>query len=274
MAAGLKSGPHFYSCRPYKRSTWSSLRAEFLLTFYFHVRCCLAGTQVPYTQYVVCLAVISALQHVMACMGLPTDKTAFPFRIKWPNDIYVISKEGGAPQKVGGILCNSLATGQMFSVVIGMGLNVSNEEPTTCVNSILRRMVSDSAENVVMNRERLLATIINHFEEFQQVRLLHQHEGCVHAIAFQLGSTSYPIIIQVLETEGFDVLEPTYRRYWLHENQRVFVGEAQTPMTVRGLSRTGYLRATDDAGEYFELHPDGNSFDMMQGMISRRVLSP
>lgn len=41
-------------------------------------------------------------------------------------------------------------------------------------------------------------------------------------------------------------------------------------MTVRGLSSSGYLRAQDDEGEEFELHPDGSSLDMMQGMISRK----
>lgn len=43
-------------------------------------------------------------------------------------------------------------------------------------------------------------------------------------------------------------------------------------MTVRGLSKSGYLRAQDDAGEEFELHPDGNSLDMMKGMISRKTV--
>lgn len=45
----------------------------------------------------------------------------------------------------------------------------------------------------------------------------------------------------------------------------------QTPMTVQGISKSGYLRAQDDSGEEFELHPDSNSLDLMQGMISRKT---
>jgi biotin--protein ligase len=38
-----------------------------------------------------------------------------------------------------------------------------------------------------------------------------------------------------------------------------------------GLTSSGYLRARDEAGRECELHPDGNSLDMMQGLIKRKV---
>ena len=55
-----------------------------------------------------------------------------------------------------------------------------------------------------------------------------------------------------------------------HKRPRTGLDVVQVPMTVRGLSSSGYLRAQDDEGEEFELHPDGSSLDMMQGMISRK----
>ena len=32
----------------------------------------------------------------------------------------------------------------------------------------------------------------------------------------------------------------------------------QVPLTVQGLTPSGYLKAIDQAGQLFELHPDGN----------------
>ncbi len=52
-------------------------------------------------------------------------------RIKWPNDIY------GHQLKIAGILCQSAYRNQQFQVVIGIGLNLSNREPTTCVDALI-----------------------------------------------------------------------------------------------------------------------------------------
>ena len=48
-------------------------------------------------------------------------------------------------------------------------------------------------------------------------------------------------------------------------------GGAKTEVTVRGLTKTGYLLATDAAGARFELHPDGNSFDFFQGLVKKKL---
>lgn len=42
-------------------------------------------------------------------------------------------------------------------------------------------------------------------------------------------------------------------------------------MTVQGLSKEGYLRAVDASGQVHVLHPDGNSLDMMSGLVSKKV---
>jgi biotin--protein ligase len=57
-------------------------------------------------------------------------------RIKWPNDIYTGSL------KIGGILCQSAYRNQEFQVVIGVGLNVSNRQPTTCVDALIEEQYS------------------------------------------------------------------------------------------------------------------------------------
>ena len=54
-------------------------------------------------------------------------------RIKWPNDIY------SNGMKIGGVLCHSTYREKDFHVVIGVGLNLDNSQPTTCVNDIIQR---------------------------------------------------------------------------------------------------------------------------------------
>jgi hypothetical protein len=42
-------------------------------------------------------------------------------------------------------------------------------------------------------------------------------------------------------------------------------------LTIRGLSPSGYLLAVSDVGVCYELTPDGNSLDMMNGLLKRKV---
>lgn len=117
--------------------------------------------------------------------GLLTTKDAFSFRIKWPNDIYALCGEPQKLLKVGGILCNSMSCGQQFSVIVGIGLNISNKEPTTCVNDIITAALHARGRTSAqpLNRETLLATTMKHFEEFQSVRYCCDcriHTKCSH----------------------------------------------------------------------------------------------
>lgn len=45
-------------------------------------------------------------------------------------------------------------------------------------------------------------------------------------------------------------------------------------LTVRGLSPSGFLMAQDASGASYELTPDGNSLDMMKGLIRRKLPAP
>lgn len=56
--------------------------------------------------------------------------TRLGVKIKWPNDIYCDNL------KLGGILCQSTYRDQKFHLVSGVGLNVDNRQPTTCVNEL------------------------------------------------------------------------------------------------------------------------------------------
>lgn len=56
---------------------------------------------------------------------------ALDVRIKWPNDLYA----GGL--KLGGVLCHSVYRARAFATVTGVGLNLANREPTTCVDALV-----------------------------------------------------------------------------------------------------------------------------------------
>ena len=55
-----------------------------------------------------------------------------PFAIKWPNDVYY-----NKVNKVGGILVKSSIMGDEIFLKIGVGLNVSNQHPTVCLNRVM-----------------------------------------------------------------------------------------------------------------------------------------
>ncbi|KMZ62323.1 Biotin--[acetyl-CoA-carboxylase] ligase [Zostera marina] len=76
----------------------------------------------------------------------------------------------------------------------------------------------------------------------------------------------------------FVVLEDLYYQTWLHSGQIVTIEEklegqstVETHVTIQGLTITGYLLATDELGNNYELSPDGNSFDFFKGLVRRKL---
>ncbi|EFN52509.1 hypothetical protein CHLNCDRAFT_26827 [Chlorella variabilis] len=189
------------------------------LMFSAATRLAIPGQRLPFVQYVVSLAVVHA-------------GGAIDVRIKWPNDVYA----GGL--KLGGILCHSSYRDSLFHIILGVGLNLSNRQPTTC-----QQQHQQALEPV--SREVLLAGILSRLE---------------------------PMLAQ-LAAEGFAPFEAEYCRHWLHSGQRVQLEEGGqlTPVTIRGLSPSGYLLATDAGGERYELHPDGNSLDFFRGLVRKKL---
>ena len=176
------------------------------------------GRTLPFLQYVATMAAVEAIQDVADDAMTTARKAAAedssspapplpPFRrgtgrtvdarIKWPNDLY----SGGV--KIGGVLCQSTYANGRFDVVIGVGLNLDNAEPTTCVNEIIaKRLARDGlvvAPGGECTRERLLAGFMNRFE----------------ALSGMLSAT-----------RSFSGLEASYLRQWLHTDQDVVIEDA------------------------------------------------
>ena len=218
------------------------------------------GATLPFVQYLVSLAVVKAIKNKPGLGSLP-------LHIKWPNDIYVNRRD-----KIGGILCNADYDGKMFTVIIGVGINVNNSKPTTCLNDVIRAHAADlgrgDAQPLTMTREELLA---NFFFEFEQIR------------------NSFLV-------KGFAPFSTEYTDNWLHTDQEVLVeraapkaaapgganeeplSETETPAPrmeparITGIAPSGNLTVqfANSGGRDEEVIPDTTSLDMLRGLVTRK----
>lgn len=194
------------------------------------------GRIVPLLQYIASLAVTEAIKDLCFHYGLPQ----LGVKIKWPNDLFLNGL------KVGGVLCTSTYKSKKFNISVGIGLNVDNKQPTTCLNSRLQQIASMACK---LRKEDILASFFNKFENFFELFL----------------------------SQGFQPLEELYYQTWLHSGQRVTVQnicEGQTVdniVTIQGLTSSGYLLAIGDDGQMCELHPDGNSLDFFKGLVRHKM---
>lgn len=199
------------------------------------------GRMVPFLQYVVSLAVVEAVEETCKAGGVQAPDV----RIKWPNDLYVRGV------KIGGVLCTSTYRAKTFNIVVGVGLNVGNREPTTCLDALIEELLHGVSAPTPVRQELLLAAIMAKFES--------------------LNST--------FQDEGFLPLQEAYYRKWLHSGQSVVLEEREpgsstvshVAVMIQGLTPAGYLLASDDVGEQYELHPDGNSFDFLRGLVRQKL---
>lgn len=210
------------------------------LMFSILKRVSITGQNLPFVQYIATLAIVQAVQQLaqQRLQGRSLD-----VRIKWPNDIY------SNGMKIGGVLCYSTYRAKEFQVVIGVGLNLDNSQPTTCVNDILQGRHAELQQQSIWQpiiREELLACI------------LHRLQGLLGKLA----------------ADGFAPLQQAYLQAWLHTNQQVTLvedGDKTVALTIRGLTEYGYLLADDNFGTPFALHPDGNSLDFFKGLIRHKL---
>lgn len=79
--------------------------------------------------------------------------------LKWPNDIIYLCPETAQQLKIGGILVHTMECVDSYDITLSFGLNVFNEEPTTCIKKIL-----GSEDGVSM--DTIVAEIMNHLEEY------------------------------------------------------------------------------------------------------------
>ncbi|KAL0096829.1 biotin-protein ligase [Phycomyces blakesleeanus] len=218
-----------------------SLPTEGALQFSLVVRHNLGLTKAPvvFIQYIIALAVVESIRTRDGYEGVP-------LRLKWPNDIYVDlpGPEGGL-KKVGGLLVNSSFVKDEFLLVIGCGINLANPHPTVSINDVIQN------HNPSLRRlspEDTLSGIMVHFEKMYL-------EFCEKGM-------------------GSWFLDKYYQR-WLHSNKLVtLTTHDDVRARITGItSDYGMLEAVslEDSRKKFTLQPDGNSFDMLKGLIIKKA---
>ena len=185
------------------------------------------GKRLPLLLPLVCLAVVDSVNS----MGNGYEN--LDLRLKWPNDIYA-----GQQCKIGGVLIYTPTIGTSVQANIGVGVNLSNEEPTKCIN----QMAKEKGLNPI-SREIFLSQLFNKLEFY------------LDAIEKNFE----------LNKEIFD----KYHKYWLHSDQSVKVqcddGSMKLGRMV-GLDPDGFLLVDVD-GHKLKFHPNENSFVVSQGVI-------
>ncbi|KAI4520614.1 class II aaRS and biotin synthetase [Schizophyllum commune Loenen D] len=219
----------------------------------------LPAQKLVFVQYLFALAVAEACEDE-GVLGRHGRKV----RIKWPNDVYaeVGYDDKGQKQtkKIGGILVNTGFNGPNADVIIGDGLNVLNEPPIPS----LAQLLPEDTLTPTPTLERIAATILARFDVMWE--------------QFVAGGGS------------FEPFLDRYLKRWLHSDQLVTITTVEPPLRARivGITEHGLLRAMPERGggiagrygagsarggsdgQFIDLQPDGNSFDIMSGMIKAK----
>ncbi|TKA65889.1 hypothetical protein B0A49_09591 [Cryomyces minteri] len=205
-----------------------------------------ATAPVIFIQYLAALAIVE---------GITTYDTGyedFPVKLKWPNDIYAMDPtwDGRGEKKyvkIGGILVNSSYAGSDYTLVAGIGLNVTNAAPTTSLNAIAK-----NARLPPFTLEKLLPRILTCFES----------------------------VYRRFCRTGFDrTMEETYYGRWLHTDQIVTLESAGgVRARIKGITQDfGLLLAEElgwedrKTGKVWQLQSDSNSFDFFKGLVKRKA---
>ena len=80
--------------------------------------------------------------------------------------------------------------------------------------------------------------------------------------------------VMLFAKQGFTPFLERYHQLWLHSNQAVNVLKddgGYSSVIIKGITPYGYLQAVSENGETLELLPDGNSFNFLDGLISKKV---
>ncbi|CAL4122816.1 unnamed protein product, partial [Meganyctiphanes norvegica] len=217
-------------------NSWLSPMGCLMFTVQLHISLTsILGQHISIMQHLASLAIVMAVREQPGYADVP-------MQLKWPNDLYINDEV-----KIGGVFVEATTMGKKIVLNIGVGINLSNTSPTTCINDQIRLMNKEMGSSMEeLDREVYLAEIFNCLEK----------------------------LIDSFQKDGPQAVLPYYYKYWLHNNSRVTVqGEDrhQEAATIIGIDDFGFLVARLDSGHPISLQPDGNSFNMMEGLIYSKL---
>ncbi|OBZ85673.1 Biotin--protein ligase [Choanephora cucurbitarum] len=218
------------------RNSWVSQAGALQFSFVVRHPLQLSNAPVVFIQYLIALAIVESIRT-------RPGYESVPLRLKWPNDIYADLPDG--LKKVGGLLVNSSFAKNEFLLVIGCGVNLNNPHPTVSINDVIQQH-NPSLKR--LEREEVLAHALVTFEKYYM-------EFCEKGM-------------------GSWFLDKYYQR-WLHSDKMVTLTTHDNEKAkIVGITRDyGMLEAVsvNDPRKRFTLQPDGNSFDMLKGLIVKKT---
>ncbi|XP_017082197.2 biotin--protein ligase isoform X2 [Drosophila eugracilis] len=190
------------------------------------------GSRLPLLQHIIGAAIVNSLRSHEQYRVLDVS-------IKWPNDIYA-----NGNQKIGGLVINTTLQGSQAIVNIGSGINLNNSKPTVCINDLIREHNVRVPNNKLsmLKYELFISMIFNEIE-----RLLGE-----------------------VQNGDFDSFYALYYSLWLHSGKTVKIclqNEQEREAEIVGIDDFGFLKVKLPTGAIETVQPDGNSFDMLKGLI-------
>jgi biotin--protein ligase len=115
----------------------------------FSYKFCCEPEVAPGVNLIIPIAIVKAIKTVGFQMSANLSLIT-KLGLKWPNDVYF------EDQKIGGALVNIRPKGDLIYMNIGIGINVDNPKPTTCLNAHF---------NGKFTREHILIEYLKSFDE-------------------------------------------------------------------------------------------------------------
>ncbi|KAL5009959.1 hypothetical protein ScPMuIL_012264 [Solemya velum] len=191
------------------------------------------GCHASFLQHITSLAVVQSVTTIPGYEDME-------LKLKWPNDIYYTNE-----MKLGGVIVQSTVIGGRMHALIGCGFNVTNSNPTICINDLIELHNNKSDTKLPLcSVEQLIARTVSIIE----------------------------LLIEDFQDNGQETFCQKYYKYWLHSGQKVNLqSEGSIDVTILGLDEFGYLNVMAEDGRKISVQPDGNSFDMMHNLITLKT---
>lgn len=190
------------------------------------------GRRLPLIQHIIGVAIVSAIKRL--------EKYEFlGLALKWPNDVYI-----NGTNKIGGLVVTSTLESNMALTNIGVGLNLDNKIPGVCLNDLIQEHNRLSQQKCpLLGYERLIALIFNEIER----------------------------LVDLAQSDKIDEIYSIYYSFWLHDEQEIEILDQngrKEKGTIIGIDDMGFLQIkTKKDNKVTSVQPDGNSFDMLKGLI-------
>ena len=213
-----------------------------------------------FVQYIVSLAMVEAIR------SFDSGFEDFPVKLKWPNDVYCENpdfKQDSKDEdnlefyKVGGLLINSNVLDNQYVLVAGLGVNVSNYAPSISLNTIVNKLNSG-----VEKTKNLPPLDISPLKNY----LLNTMLSLVPC----LPSSGLWALVHLRTCTTRDGYIQTKLSRWSSTTMskpRLLVFPRITGMLIV----EEVDRNNKPIGKTYELQPDGNSFDMMKGLLKKKA---